>query len=436
MIPVVALSIASLSFASNTEPAYRTFTAPDGRTISAAVINHNSRNGKVQILREDGGKVWIPPTAFSEQDQEYIRHWIEVDRFMSGTGLKISGKMHKEDCESEIEGRPKTRRKADVIAGLTDVTYLIVLENKLNSDFVNLVIEYRAFIEDQGRKGKQDLIRVEVGQINIDCLPARSRIEKITDTFTLYVSNDIRQEYSSVRREYVTTHETVGKERLKGFWFRVYGPSIEGEKRAFREWCYPADTMVDYAWSDVSIGNKTKKDWRKLGIAPGSLAHTNPAEALKLMKEAYGQDADPAIAKNIGYTYLWLLEPHDIAAGLEWLKKGAEGDNQSACRLLSGFYSTYYGHMDYLDVEQAVLYGEKALSLKMDFFPHEIMGIAYARSGQFEKAVEHQQQAIQLYKRLLSERKRDVPSDSLATMKQHLEKMEQKLELYKNGKVE
>lgn len=430
VISVVVLSIASLSLASNEEPACRTFTVPDGRTISAVVVNHNSRNGKIQILHEGGGKVWVPASSFSEQDQEYIRQWIVVDRFMSATGLKISGKLDKGTTEYEYGNVHGEKVKT---GGNTDVTCLITLDNKMDLDLNNLTVEYRAFILNQGNGKRPDSERIEGGQFEIDCLAAEGRMQKITDVIRLRTVFSTTVLFYTTGGFAGTSTSKLSEERLEGIWVRVYGPSIDGQ-RAIREWCHPADTMDDYEWKDVS--RPAKKDWKTLGIAPDSLARTNPAEALKLMHADYEKDADPEIAKNIGYTYLWLVEPHDIPAGLEWLKKATEGDNESACRLLSGFYSTYYGHMNYLDVEQAVLYGEKALSLKMDQFPHITMALAYARGGQFEKAVEHQQQAIQLYKDWIKEKKSDAPSDSYDKMKQSLEDMQLKLELYKNGKME
>ncbi|MEN7973567.1 MAG: hypothetical protein ABFR47_06995, partial [Verrucomicrobiota bacterium] len=122
-------------------------------------------------------------------------------------------------------------------------------------------------------------------------------------------------------------------------------------------------------------------------------------------------------------TYIWYLKPSNIPLGLEWLEKSAKEDNNSACRLLSGFYSTYYGHTGYLDVEKAIKYGRQALSIQPDELPHQTMALAYALDGQFEKAVKHQEQAIEFVRKKYKHR------ENYQTI---LGRLETKLELYRN----
>ena len=43
------------------------------------------------------------------------------------------------------------------------------------------------------------------------------------------------------------SEDWIGEDDLKGFWIKVYGPSVDGEPTV-REWCYPSDTKEDYTW--------------------------------------------------------------------------------------------------------------------------------------------------------------------------------------------
>ena len=71
------------------ESALHTFTTPDGRSLNAVIKGYSDQNGKIQIEREDGKKLWVLATVFSEPDQEYVQQWIAFDRFRSPSTFKI-----------------------------------------------------------------------------------------------------------------------------------------------------------------------------------------------------------------------------------------------------------------------------------------------------------------------------------------------------------
>ncbi len=85
--------------------ALHTFTSPDGRSFNAVIKLYNARTGQIQIVRENGKKVWTLPTVFSKPDQEYVQQWIIADQFMSPANFKIKVESDKnEDTEYEKVG--------------------------------------------------------------------------------------------------------------------------------------------------------------------------------------------------------------------------------------------------------------------------------------------------------------------------------------------
>lgn len=420
-----------------------TFTTPDGRSLEAAILQYDARKGKIQIERADGKKLWTLPSVFIEKDQAYVQQWIVADQFMSPIKFKIKGQPQKDTSVSF-----RTVGGDQVKSGeKTSIVYELSLANRGGIAFRDIRIEYRAFIKCAGYEGREDSSRIDGGKLTLDKIPSGETKSCTLPPIGIATTFRVQTDYDSYSGTSTSYEIKIHQENLKGFWVKVYGPSVDG-KPSVREWCYPSDTMEDFAWQAVSDSSATASaqtaDSRQaaatrrntLGIGPGTLAKEDPEEALKLMKAEYAKRADPEIAKNIGYTCLWYLKPADIESGLEWLKKSAADDCESACQLLTGFYSTYYGHKNRLDVEQAVKYGQQALSLKEDDMPHMTMALAYARDGQFDKAVEHQEKAIQIFEDRMNDRNSKSSAEYIARLEKILEGMEQKLDLYKSKKVE
>jgi hypothetical protein len=274
--------------------------------------------------------------------------------------------------------------------------------------------------------------RLDIGDVEAgEQIEATIKIQLSTDYVMVAQSS---QSYSGTH-SYTYYGKKTYEDDLKGFWIRVYGPSIDG-KPAIREWCYPSDTCDDFEWPDTTSTRRRAGETAGIqrvdeyGIGPNSLAKSDPEKALQLMEKKYVTDPAPVLAKNIGYTYVWFLKPRKVEMGLNWLKKSAGEDNESACILLAGIYSTYYpGFASYLDVEQTVKYANQAQSLGDEgHLPHEMMASAYAQAGRFDKAVEHQQIAVRLFKN-------EFKHDNSQVMRSKLDKMEGKLSLYHNSRV-
>lgn len=220
-----------------------TFTTTDGRSLEATILQHNDRNGKIQIERPDGKKIWTLPTVFTEEDQQYVRQWIVVDEFMSSIKFKISGQS-KKDTRISYKNVSGDRVKT---GEMTSILYEISLANRSQHPLKDLRLEYRAFIEREGHEGREGSSRVERGDVRIRKIPAgKTATHKLPSIKieTLYRIQSDFNSYSSTTTSYeIKTNE----DDLKGIWIRVYGPVIDG-RPAMREWCYPSDTKEDYTW--------------------------------------------------------------------------------------------------------------------------------------------------------------------------------------------
>ena len=106
--------------------ALHTFTSPDGRSFNAVIKLYNARTGQIQIVRENGKKVWTLPTVFSKPDQEYVQQWIIADQFMSPANFKIKVESDKnEDTEYEKVGDGSKVKSGET----TEIIYTITSAN-------------------------------------------------------------------------------------------------------------------------------------------------------------------------------------------------------------------------------------------------------------------------------------------------------------------
>ena len=240
---VVASAIPSLGTG-----ALHTFTTADGRSLKATVLDFNTSNKKIQIKREDGKKIWIQPSVFSQPDRDYIQQWIAADQFMSPTKFRIKGK--------KLKG--KTLKKTPKLVNITtknttEIAYEITLENKTGFPLNDLKIEYRTFIlkkilNDEADE-RNDSKRIDGGLFSIN-IPAGKKVSKTTKPTTLNTSLKHMQE-----GDYITGFDyyqlKVSEEQLEGFWIKIYGPKIDGV-RVVREWCNPLDTSKNFVWKDIT----------------------------------------------------------------------------------------------------------------------------------------------------------------------------------------
>ena len=424
---ICSLLFAAFSSTSFGEGTLHTFTTPDGRTLNAAIKGHNSSNGKIQIEREDGKKLWTRPTVFSEADQQYINQWIAADQFMSSIKFKIEGKKKKNTIPMHI---PSFASHASMHESRIEIEYEITLENKTDFPLKDLKIEYRAFILNQSHEGKEDSNRVDGGELHIYEIPAGGKISKKVQATSLSTNFKIIWEKSfsgSLSKSQIKT----SKEQLKGFWLKVYGPEIDGNA-AIRNWCNPPNTIENYAWqkyTSLSPATRPEQIRRKESELLWEALHLksdDPQKALEIYHEAYEIAQSPKVAFEIGSLHLNRLNPPNIQLGLEWMEKAASNNYVIACASLADIYASYR-HPEYHDVKKALKHGLKAISIRPKaHWVHRAMAGAYAEDGQFAKAVKHQERSIKLFIRCLKHDK--------AYLKKTLPTRELELTLYKDNK--
>lgn len=296
---------------------------------------------------------------------------------------------------------------------MTKIDYEITLENNTDFSLKELRIEYRAFIQKTGKSHT----RVDEGQLLITKIPVGEKASLKAQPIDLITKFETVHEEDSLG--YTTSYqEKNSREKLEGFWVKVYGPEVDGTPTV-REWCNPPDTSENFAWQ----GKKNSND-PVYRTGSSSLTESDPTKALELFLTMHKKDPDSELERNIGYIYIWHLNPPNIPLGLEWLEKAAERYNLSACTLLAGCYSAFYGHPQCFNLKKTVKYGLRSAAINPRSFPHELMAKAYALDGQFDKAVEHQKIAVNLYKQ------------SKNSSPEHLDSREATLELYQNNKTE
>ena len=367
---------------------FRSFTTSDGRSLSATIKDYNPHSKKIQLKREDGKLIWVLPTVFNEPDREYIRQWIAVDQFMSPAKFKITGdSTKKETSRYQTYGGQKFK-----IEDKTEIEYEITLENKTGVPLKDLKIEYRGFIFNKGYEDREDSNRIGGGKLIIAEIPAGAKVVQKLRPITLLT---LFSRYDTSKKAH--------SEKMEGFWIRVFGPEING-KPAIREWCHPSDTRENFAWEDKTTPPSTRlwdaheysdKELVLLREAAELSNNKNYEKALEVYHKCYEIAQAPDAAAGIGYVYLERLNPPNIPLGLEWMEKAATGNSYNACEHLAFFY-LFRGHQN-RDPEKAIKYGLQAVAIDPEAVKgHLRLADAYAHAGQFDKAIEHAEIALDL----------------------------------------
>ena len=242
LFPVFGLLLCVLAVpAARAEAALHTFTTTDGRSLEASIAAYNQASKKIQVVRKDGKKVWVAPSVFCDRDRDYIRQWIAASRFMLPTKFRIKGK--------KIKKKAHTVKRPDrSTETTTEILYKISLENRTGTPIKDLRIEYRAFIAVKFPRGD---IRVAGGHLAIPKIADKKSATREVKAATLLARTEYHYESSGIVGIYDEYNLKVYDENLKGFWVRVYGPEIDGE-RLVREWCSPPDTRKNFSWQEVS----------------------------------------------------------------------------------------------------------------------------------------------------------------------------------------
>lgn len=425
------LGLILLTAAAASGEGYHTFTDPQGRSLEARIISLDEASGKVELERQDGKTFKVPPNAFSEADQVYIRQWISANQILSEKNLRISFRKKSEPVDEKVTPqKPGFDGEA--------VQYELILDNRTKESIEKLQIEYRYFITVDYRDSNRDeYVRPVSGKITVEHIDPSSSVIVLTEpaTFGERIRN-VAVYDSTTRRLTGYDEKTVSDEDLEGIWLKIHGPEIDGVAM-LRDACYPEGLMKKMEW-DTSI-SRGKEQALKRGLAMSAMEFSewicesvlgineslDEAGAREISdftegfyEDHYDPSGDSAMLIAVAYYFRGM---YDLS--VHWLEKEHEQRRFPwfADELLAELYSSAPG---VCDGQKAVRQAEQIVAVNKrnpNAWELSILASAYARDGQYGKAVETQERALAA---LGSKKRKEY----------YQETFQRRLELFKAGK--
>lgn len=189
------------------DPGFRLFTDPQGREMQAKLTLVSGDD--VFIERQDGLATKVDISAFSPDDQAYIRDWEMKDAWRKDVELRF--KTHVSDREG-WEGdsiMQKTWKEG----------YEVVIQNETAFDMKDVRIEYRVFkFEDAmaAQKRNEGEVRKIKGSTKVENVPAWS--EETTETTQF----PMRETKLAPNVIWADGGKKTSKDEMEGVWVRVY----------------------------------------------------------------------------------------------------------------------------------------------------------------------------------------------------------------------
>ncbi len=236
------------------------FTLKDGRTLKAEIVSYNARLGNVELKREDGKRIPVKPTVFSEADQKYIKEWAVLDGVRNERFFKVV-------CEKDLVEKWKKEEMAEVTYSGGDVQKELVsvskferyvfelnLENKNEFALENLQVEYRIFYEQEVSAGSSKPVakkKVLLGELKVKQIDPRGKKKLKTESVVVHGT-----EYSSS-----ITYGGVTKEResgeIEGIWLRITATGSDGQS-VVREVFEPSNLEGKHKWPAKPAARKSR----------------------------------------------------------------------------------------------------------------------------------------------------------------------------------
>lgn len=247
----------------------RSFTASDGRTLEARIVNYDADSGKVQIERADKKRITVSAEAFSAADQRYILKWAAATGFAAPSKLRIAvkreevgttEKKHEVDFSQENTGGRRGGGGVQTVAKdeRTKYRYLLTLENKSGVPINNIVVEYRIYYNQQKPvvDEKANQYRPQDREVDIPdrykavdelkIKDGRDRLKPIAPKETRTFSTDaVTLLERKANRPY--DDKINLKADLAGVWIRLTMKGPDG-KEIVREIAAPASVTRKFPW--------------------------------------------------------------------------------------------------------------------------------------------------------------------------------------------
>jgi len=242
----------------------RDFLSADGRTIRGRIIKYDKNRKKIFFVRDTKRKMWVSLSAFSQEDQEYIRQWINCSHFLLESALKISIKKVKMK-----ESNKKIVNKAGVGYTIKDgfvtysenpteitkrnISYTLNIVNNTGKEIKNVEIKMACLVNECGYGDANDGSHWVFESIKIPCLKTGKSQYSIEPIELLEVKEIIHQNIPDGRfRKQEDKKIKKRKDNVSGVWFRVFGHKLEG-KVIFRDVSLPSGFFKKHNWEQVNI---------------------------------------------------------------------------------------------------------------------------------------------------------------------------------------
>lgn len=240
---IAALLLVGWATAAVHAEGYRTFTDSEGRSIDARINNFNEANGRIEIERSDGMKVWVSPALFSEADQAYIREWVKAALVLSDSNLRITIKK---------EGKGDFGSKEELKEG-ERFAFGVTLENRTQQPIEGLRLEYIYIVKVIGagdNEDQQKRIRHEAAVGAIQPQERRQLETEIVELADVYKQNREPAGYDeSGLQLYDNSLVKQTEDQLEGILIRIYGPEVDGVP-SHRDVSYPDDLVKRVSWEE------------------------------------------------------------------------------------------------------------------------------------------------------------------------------------------
>jgi tetratricopeptide (TPR) repeat protein len=420
---------------------YRIFTDMQGRAIEAKLLEVDTSRKRIRLERTDGRKVWVSPSLFSEEDKAYIQKWVRTQTAFTEKNLKISMERINEEVDSSVfYGQKPSKNQLESSAYQLPLKWAekeeqlhfdVRLKNESADPIEGFRIEYRYFIRMVRLGGGLDDVWSQVsGYIEMESINPGE--EKLISTAPVILGNYYRtasektgSKYGNGTYEYDNRAVKIGRDQLEGIWLKI--SDLVGGSSVLREVSMPTDYYKKKEWNasvfrtttaalygpetleEIKLRGRAEdleqfQKWMRLFESKFPLMSTKEKRVqLEGLNFYYEAEYDPK------GKYAYMIASHcrlrDLAPeAAKWYQTLLETDDplehqrMGAYLMLGVIYSSGPDETVY-DGAKAVHYAQLAVEMdSKSWSAYDVLAAAYARNGQFDLAIQAENEAIKLVK--------------------------------------
>lgn len=208
----------------------REFTDSNGNIIEAELVSH--KGGKVTILRKDGKKFEVDPTAFSPADMKFIIGWMQKTPELISYNFVISAAKKKTEGINTNRGYKRVKNDSWI--------YEITITNNSRDAVKDLEIEYRIFHTNSAD-----------GEYSASSLGVRSKITEGSERLEQNLGSNEKAVIKTVPIQIDVVNYGYGgryKDEIQGVLLRILG----SDGKPITEWVSPGLNMKDKTWKNTT----------------------------------------------------------------------------------------------------------------------------------------------------------------------------------------